>query len=880
MRFDKAITLIGTIPKQAKLALDLQGVAWASTAGIIGLVCCAVSFVVITTSLNTADIDSRRVEAEETAALAENYRTLMRSIQPAKFLAAEGGSGRRAVMSAWTDFNDHLTRACTSDDKLSSIPELLAPICAARLDFRNLVLPELEVFNPPARRLTPEVEQAMLATARDIHDATKAAAGNAGKLAAGMANSYRTAIFVLTLSTTGFVAAGLVLIFLVGRGSMLHFEQWRIATTAATTAAESRDLLNETIEALPAGVVLYDAEERLMLFNSLAASIAPSLKRPGAIGMTHGALVHEAGKLRDETGLDPNADWIADQITRFRSKGARGLRQSPDGRWFEWSEKSTPAGRTVGLRVDVTERRIRELEIAHARDQYQALVDSLSDVVFAVDTKGKLTFAGGGAVALFGVPPCQLVGTQFKDYVDPGDWIRVRDAGSSVRASQGDDVCQTEFLLVPATGERRHVEVRFRNTLTFPGEGSVLAGVIRDIEDRRQLSRRLDGEMRRLRSIVESSGALIVMVDRDLQIVMVNSGFTAVAGVTERDAIGRPLKEVINCPLGESVLRQWLDPSIDSRDHRPVQFSNSIVDPAGRPRSISVTATPVHDEAGIMRSIVFVGVDDTARRETELQLIDAERLKGIGEMAATMAHEVNQPLQVILLAAEIAGEDISEAIANGTVVDIGSVQEKLARIVTYIERASRLVQGLRAHARNTTAEEATEFDIGLAVRGAVDLTDHLVRQGGAILAVAVPIALPPVRGHITRLEQVLINLINNARDSLTELNDESREKLISVFANTTMRDGRELVLLAVEDTGAGLADHILRNLFMPFMTTKPRGKGTGLGLPLCRRIIEEMGGTITAENRPHGGARFEILLPTVARPARPTLMARVEQKVG
>jgi len=817
-RLDKATAFVRMFLKQAKLALGLQGVAWASAAGIVGLVSCIVSFIVIMTSLNTTDIDGRRIGAERAAALAESYRTLMHSIQSAHSGLAVDGGGRQAVLAAWTAFDDRLTSACISGDRPSSPTDQLRSICAARAEIRDLASRELELFNPPVRPLSPDVEQQFRAWGRKMHDAVKVTTGDAGQLATDMAESYRTAIVVLTLSTAGFVTAGLVLIFLVGRGSMLHFEQWQNAAAAVATATETRDMLNETIEALPAGVVLYDAEERLMLFNSLAASVTPGLKRPGAIGATYTALAIEAGEAREAVEMGPRDEWVADQIARFRSKGKHGIRQLPDGRWFEWYEKSTPSGRTVGLRVDVTERRTSELEIARTRDEYQALVDSLSDVVFAVDMQGRFTFVGGGAEALFGVPGAQLVGAAFKTCVDPGDWIRVRDAGSTAQSSARDEVRQIDFLLVPVVGERRHVEVKFRKTRTFRGQGSVLAGVIRDVEERVQLSDRLEDEMGRLRSIVESSGALIVMVDRDLRVVMVNSGFTALRGIGSHEIVGQPLKDVVSCPLDAATLGQWLDPSADRRSHQPVQFSNSIVDSSGRTRIISVTATPIFDETGIMRNIVFIGVDDTARRDTELQLFDADRLKGIGEMAATMAHEVNQPLQVIRLAAEVASEEIGEALSGGGAIDAPFIQSKLERIVTQVERASRLVKGLRTHARNTVGEEAAPFDVGAAVRSAVDLTDHLVRQAGAVLAVAVPIALPPVHGHATRLEQVLINLINNARDSVAELQDTNREKLVSIFAELMQRDGREFVRLAVEDTGVGLPDQVVKNMFVPCLS--------------------------------------------------------------
>ena len=119
--------------------------------------------------------------------------------------------------------------------------------------------------------------------------------------------------------------------------------------------------------------------------------------------------------------------------------------------------------------------------------------------------------------------------------------------------------------------------------------------------------------------------------------------------------------------------------------------------------------------------------------------------------------------------------------------------------------------------------------------------------------------LPHVIGSSGKLEQVLVNLINNAR--------EAGGQTIGITVNTMQNDAGPLVRIAVEDSGPGIAPNILRQLFVAFVTTKERGKGTGLGLRICRRIIEEMGGSITAANRAEGGARFEILLPAAPRTA-------------
>ena len=155
--------------------------------------------------------------------------------------------------------------------------------------------------------------------------------------------------------------------------------------------------------------------------------------------------------------------------------------------------------------------------------------------------------------------------------------------------------------------------------------------------------------------------------------------------------------------------------------------------------------------------------------------------------------------------------------------------------------------------RGTAAEEATPFNPATAVHAAVELTQYAARQAGVTMSESVAEGLPAVMGHVGRLEQVLVNLIINARDA--------GGSTIGVSARSLLRDGRAFVQIAVEDSGPGISATILPQLFEAFVTTKPRGIGTGLGLRICRRIVEEMNGTITAANLAEGGARFEVVLP-------------------
>ncbi|UYN96131.1 MAG: PAS domain S-box protein [Enhydrobacter sp.] len=484
------------------------------------------------------------------------------------------------------------------------------------------------------------------------------------------------------------------------------------------------------------------------------------------------------------------------------------------------------------------ERRIAEQVTAleRARAEYQTLVDSLSDMIVEVDIyKGVFTFASAAAADLLGVPASQMIGRRVLDYIVTEDFGAMNDtARALLRAADG----KPQHLMTRvrhADGGVRHLEVRMRKTHQNT-ETTIVSGVVRDVTDRVELERRLAGETARLRSIVESTGALIVLADRDLNVTMVNSGFSAITGLAASDALGRPLYEVLACPA-------------DAAFDRPLQLAVKMGS-----RLIALTTRPVTTPDGELSHVVLLGVDDTGRREAENALHDVERFATVGEMAATMAHELSQPLQVINIASASATDELDHPADEQKGPDIAFLRARLDRIARQVENASRVIGDLRAFVRGTnTPENVGVFDPRRSIETAVGLTGYGVRQAGAELRVRVADDLPRVAGESSRLEQVLVNLINNARDA--------GGRAIDIAAATVERDGRRCVRISVEDSGHGIDPEILSRLFVSFVTTKAKGKGTGLGLRICRRIVEEMGGTIAAANRAEGGARFDVLLP-------------------
>lgn len=627
----------------------------------------------------------------------------------------------------------------------------------------------------------------------------------------------------------------------------------------ARQIARSRDLLRETLDALPVGVELYDRNEHLTIFNKAAAAMSGGLLNDASVGKTFSELAHEFQDNERTLGVtDPLP--AEERITRFRSKGRVQIRISGSGRWIERLELPTANGGTIGVRRDVTELKNRELEIERGRDMLQETIDALPAGVTLYDQDERLMFFNAGAHSLN--PRIQVGKTYAELVAEMGE-----DAEAAGIRSRRID---RELRRFRSKGEREIVQMADGRWFEWsekrtPSSRTVGLRInVTDLKRREQelessraeyqsLLERLEQEMERLRSIVESSGAMIVLVDRDLKIIMANREFWKSTGLDPDRTIGLPFGDIVDTGLDPDVLKRWLEGPLSVEQTKPVRYSKRRPDAEGRERFINVTAKPIVDEDRIMQQIVFLGVDDTERREAERVLMETERLTTLGEMAATVAHEIAQPLQVIDLSGATALDEINEASAAGRTPDIEFVASKLKRSSDQVEKASRIMSELRAFVRNTGGDKATRFDPGQALRAAVDLTHHAMRLSGIDVRIRSDGSLPLVTGHVGKFEQVLVNLLNNAKDE--------KATLIELAANPIERDGRRLLRVAVEDNGPGIPPHVLPKLFQAFITTKPRGKGTGLGLRICRRIVEEMHGSISAANRTEGGARFEILLP-------------------
>jgi signal transduction histidine kinase len=264
------------------------------------------------------------------------------------------------------------------------------------------------------------------------------------------------------------------------------------------------------------------------------------------------------------------------------------------------------------------------------------------------------------------------------------------------------------------------------------------------------------------------------------------------------------------------------------------------------PRHLLLAVTIRENNAGQKLGFWLLTTDLTRQKETDAQLLQTAKLATLGEMSTGMAHELNQPLNIIKLALS----NLSNSVAKGRATE-ASIMERLSRMDSAVDRAATIIDHMRAFGR-VAAEDFAPFNILSSIRSASDLVREPMTAKGVILEDQVETPVWVV-GNAIQFEQVLINMINNARDAI--LTTASSGVI-------TLRQSidQEHVTVMIEDTGGGIPLDVLPHVFEPFYTTKPVGKGTGLGGSISYGIIQDMQGSIWAENTQEG-AQISIRLP-------------------
>jgi PAS domain S-box-containing protein len=361
-------------------------------------------------------------------------------------------------------------------------------------------------------------------------------------------------------------------------------------------------------------------------------------------------------------------------------------------------------------------------------------------------------------------------------------------------------------------------------------------------------------ERERLATAVDQASESILMADADGKITYVNPAFTRITGYPSAEAVGRHAAFLTEGAVGPERLGE-IRGAFARGEVWGGRLRYQRKDDA--PVDVDLAVSPLRDASGTVVGSVEVARDISRETALEVQLAEAHRMEAIGRLAGGIAHDFNNILTAISGFAELAADELP---------DDHPVAEDLAQILHASDRAAALTQALLAFSRRQVMQPSV-LDLNEVVTGISPMLGRLIGEDVELVVRTDP-TLGRTMADRGRFEQVVMNLAVNARDAMPNGGrltiETANVDLDAEYARTHVgAKAGPHVMLAVLDTGVGMAAQVLKHAFEPFFTTKAQGKGTGLGLSTVIGIVAQSGGSIDVHSEPGHGAAFRIYLPRV-----------------
>ncbi|HYS82072.1 MAG TPA: PAS domain-containing protein [Anaeromyxobacteraceae bacterium] len=495
--------------------------------------------------------------------------------------------------------------------------------------------------------------------------------------------------------------------------------------------------------------------------------------------------------------------------------------------------------------------------------QVRALLDSMTDHAWLKDPACRYVAVNRPFAEAAGTTPEAMVGTRDEDHF-PRELARRSRADDELVMAEGRPL-RLEEPFTDARGRTTWMET-VKSPLRDEG-GRVVgtAGIARDQTARKELERLRERAREDLESMVrERTAALreseeryrllvrgtpnsaVFLVDRDLRCTLAEGTLLEQLGRAPDGLVGRRVTghpERVGGPLAKVLARAVLGESVEEE-----------AEMAGR--VLSLRAAPFRRGDGVLRGAMLVATDVTARTRLEEQVRQAQKLEAVGRLAGGIAHDFNNILTVILSSARDLGRR-----GKGD----GEERELVQEVLEAGERAAALTRQLLAFSRQQ-ALRPRELDLNEVVQGLVKMLRRLIGEDIVVSTALTPEPLP-VLADPSQLEQVIVNLVVNARDAMPgggRITIETARVEGAPGGPKQAPVAGPHAVVAVRDTGIGIDAATLEHVFEPFFTTKEPGKGTGLGLATVYGVVQQSGGTVAVESRPGAGTTFRVFLPRLA----------------
>ncbi len=508
------------------------------------------------------------------------------------------------------------------------------------------------------------------------------------------------------------------------------------------------------------------------------------------------------------------------------------------------------------LERDVTDQLNFTASLRESEERFRTLVDQAGEALFLHDMDGNIVDVNRAAVQCYGYSRQEFLQLTAQD-IDPDIEIR-RDPENYWETLKRDGVIHFEARHRRKDGSEFPVEVSL-SAIELKGMRHIIA-LARDESEHQRHEHELCRLNERFRLAQQAAGFGIWELNPSTQDVIWDDVMCSIYGV-ESGQFSSNYEAWKACVHPEDKKRVEALVATALADERKLDAEFRIIRPDGDTRTISASATVLRNASGEAERMIGINIDITEnrrledeRQHMEVQLRQSQKLESIGTLAGGVAHEINNPVSGIMNYAQLIKDRLGEG------------HEELHEFATEIINESRRIGGLTKGLLNFAQQDkgshgpAQLTDI---VENTLSLVRTVMRNDGIQLEVFVSDELPQVICHSQQIQQVVMNLLTNARDALNAKYPAGHEdKIIRMTALEHEIDHSNCVRLTVEDHGQGICEVEKDVVFDPFYTTKRPGRGVGLGLSISHSIVKDHGGWLSVESKPGEWTRFHMDLPT------------------
>jgi len=642
----------------------------------------------------------------------------------------------------------------------------------------------------------------------------------------------------------------LVVCMLFAGFAYLQLRRERLATERARTA---ENFLNSVIDNIPAMIFIKDAQDlRFVRVNSAAERIL-GFTREELLGRSDYDFFPElqadffTGKDREvlQTGKVVS---IPEEELKSRHLGTRILHTTK----VPILDAAGRPAYLLGIAEDITDTWKAKRALQKTETRFQTLFNSAAEFIFVIDPEGEILLTNRYAIEYSGFAEHEIVGSNIKKFFTAKsqhtcdcNFPNLRETGSN----------RAEIEFVCKDGRVLQMECSATAVPDTDGNFSTFLIIQRDITERVQAATALADSERRFKAIFNSTYQLIGLLDVQGTVLEVNRTALDFAGLEQVDVVGRPFWEIVWGGLSQRARERVRTAIQDAAGGSSVRYEEEVLLADGSRRILDFTLKPVPDEQGNTVLIIPEGRDITdsrlAEEEARRNLQDAAhvmRLGTMGEMASTIAHELNQPLTALVSYCGTA-----KSMAGTMPSQTEKFVEILGRAMEQAHRASDIIRHFREFVCKGN-QQRQPVNLDLLVKNAVGLLQGELRNKGITIDLHPDNAGCMVSVDKIQIEQVIINLLRNSIEAIVQ--SGMKEGRIDVYTRLLQNKAVELSII---DNGPGVAPELLGHLFEPFQSSK--AAGMGMGLSISRSIIESHGGRIWNNRNQQGGAQFGMTLP-------------------